>query len=367
MKRFVRISATVLKMLLGMLFFFSAASKMVSVTDFEFYIYSFGIFSLGMCFVIARAAIACELLLGAFLLSNRWHRLTCVANVIVLVGFTIFLSYAHLIGRNDSCHCFGELLPFNPVQSILKNAILLIATLTAWKFADTDWQPRWWLALLMPIVPFFILVHLGFHGQLHMVVWDLYLMTGVMGCMMLIGLFFTFKWWNRWFVLLTLCLAPFVTTALVTTTPDDWSMARMNETFDESLFMAATQPGNALEVLRNDSADTHKLVAFYSIHCQYCQATARKISTVQKKNSLSETAFYNVFLDDGANNAATFYKESQSTPHQEIRISRDLFVGITKGQFPLVLLFDGDSVVSSFSTNVSEKELQDFLPCDTKE
>ena len=68
-----------------------------------------------------------------------------------------------------------------------------------------------------------------------------------------------------------------------------------------------------------------------------------------------------------ANNAATFYKESQSTPHQEIRISRDLFVGITKGQFPLVLLFDGDSVVSSFSTNVSEKELQDFLPCDTKE
>ena len=187
MRPILSASATVLKMLLGMLFLFSASAKLVSVENFEIYIYTFRFFSLGASFVLARAVIVGELLLGAWLLSNKFHRQACLTNFGVLILFSLFLVYVMLLGRTDDCHCFGEVAGFTPAQSLLKNAVLILLLLFVWRYADGGWRPRWWLAAPLALLPEALLVALGFAGVVHLIYADLYALIAVAVCMAVVG------------------------------------------------------------------------------------------------------------------------------------------------------------------------------------
>ena len=114
-----------LKLVLGILFIVSAVVKIADMDRFEIYIYSYHFFSLNFSFLVARAAIIAELVLGIGLISNCLHKLMWWGSVLMLIGYAFFLFYAFVIGRTDSCHCFGEYLQLNPWQSIVKNIALL--------------------------------------------------------------------------------------------------------------------------------------------------------------------------------------------------------------------------------------------------
>lgn len=369
MKQLLSISATALKMLLGMLFFFSAASKYVSLDQFEIYIYSFHFFSFGFCFLAARLVVAGELLLGALLLSNKFHRLASMLNILLLLGFILFLGFVQLSGRTDSCHCFGEVLPFNPLQSILKNAVLLLLSLYAWRYTNICWRPSWWLASLMAIIPFVIIVGLGFLGKVTMLVIDAELLGVLALCMMAVGVLsslFLWRtnemcalWHSRWLLLVVLMLTPFVATAVITTTPEDWSLGHHQYPFNEPLFIQAIQPENPLAAVH--TTEGPKIVALYSTHCTYCKATAQKINAIQQSNHLPENAFVNVFMGSDSIAIQQFYNATHTTHYLEISIDSRLFTNLTRGQFPLVLLLNGDSVYQTFSTAIPEKTFVDFL------
>ena len=120
-RRFVLI----LKSLLGLLFVASAMLKIVDMDKFEIYIYSFHLFSLNFSFLVARAAIILELLLGVGLIFNSFHKLMWWGSVLMLISYSGLLVYAMVLGRTDNCHCFGDYLQFNPWQSLIKNTVLL--------------------------------------------------------------------------------------------------------------------------------------------------------------------------------------------------------------------------------------------------
>ena len=125
MKKIKDILPIVLKVALGVVFIVSAVLKIIDMDQFEIYVYSYHFFSLNFSFLVARAAIIAELVLGIGLVSNCLHKLMWWGSVAMLMGYTLLLIYAQLIGRTDNCHCFGDVLQFNPWQSIIKNLVLM--------------------------------------------------------------------------------------------------------------------------------------------------------------------------------------------------------------------------------------------------
>ena len=145
-------------MLLGVMFVASGVLKLIGIDTFEVYIYSFGLFSLPVSFILARLCIAVEIVLGIGLTANIFNRF-CVTSALCLVAFfSCFLCYAALIGRTDSCQCFGPLVEIAPTTSLVKNGILIVLLLMVRRVRSWNWKPRWyvWLPVLIaPIVAVF--------------------------------------------------------------------------------------------------------------------------------------------------------------------------------------------------------------------
>ena len=76
----------VLKVLLGILFIVSAILKIADMDRFEIYVYSYHFFSLNFSFLVARAAIILELVLGIGLVTNVFHKLMWWGSVLMLIG-----------------------------------------------------------------------------------------------------------------------------------------------------------------------------------------------------------------------------------------------------------------------------------------
>ena len=366
MRPILSASATVLKMLLGMLFLFSASAKLVSVENFEIYIYTFRFFSLGASFVLARAVIVGELLLGAWLLSNKFHRQACLTNFVVLILFSLFLVYVMLLGRTDDCHCFGEVAGFTPAQSLLKNAVLILLLLFVWRYADGGWRPRWWLAAPLALLPEALLVALGFAGVVHLIYADLYALIAVAVCMAVVGALssvllwshvdFRTLWRARWWLLLVALVAPVATVAAVTTAPEDWTLRARQYSFNEELFREQLAPDGALS-----SVDGPCVISFFSVYCTHCQSAAHKLEAIRDRNGLADDCFLNVFPGNDSSDFSDFYRRSQSRRVAELPLDRTTFVHITYGRFPLVVLWTGDSVAGAYGGNISESALVDFV------
>ena len=75
MNKLKEIAPIALKVLLGLVFIVSAVLKVIDMDQFEIYIYSYHFFSLNFSFLVARAAIIVELVLGIGLVSNTLHKL----------------------------------------------------------------------------------------------------------------------------------------------------------------------------------------------------------------------------------------------------------------------------------------------------
>ena len=367
----LRVSASVLKILVGVIFIVSAVSKYVTIDSFEMYVYSFGLFPLTLSFYIARLVLAFELILGAALISHRHHRFTMLMSLLFLVCFIIFLTYAHFIGRTDSCHCFGDLLPFEPVQSILKNAVLILVLLYAFKYAPADWTPRWWLVLAIYVAAAGLLILLT-AKSFHII--DIYSIVLIV-VMLCVGLLASFPFYNRWYVTAALILAPIVATFILTP-PDNWFYNETDERFDKELFV--DQLNDARLDMQTDSVSSdlqsgaladcglsegRHIVAFFSPGCGYCRLAAGKLSTIATRYDLDTTRLLYVFPQVAdTTRYADFYRESRSQRYRETRIDKDLFVRITRASFPIVVLLDNGEIQYSFAyRNIDESIVRDFI------
>lgn len=368
------IAASVLKILVGALFVVSALSKLVTIDTFEMYVYSFGLFPMVACFYLARLLVAAELLLGVALVSHRNHRFTTLTSLFFLIFFIVFLVYAQLIGRTDSCHCFGDMLPFNPVQSILKNAVLIAILLFVFKYSRIDWHPKWWLALIIYII---VAVLFFFYSVKLLHYLDFYSLV-MMGIVLLMGLLASLPFYSKWYVTTILILAPFVATFILSP-PDSWFYGEGEGRFDSELF--SNQLANTETVADDTPADDtvagmkgslsmfgldegRHLVAFFSPSCGYCRLTAEKIAVIVSRFDLPSDRILYVFPDVGPDEEKynSFYEKAMSPKFEEARIDKDLFIRITRAAFPLVLLVEDGNVVATYAyRGIDEKHLGTFL------
>ena len=296
--------ALILKILLGILFIVSAILKIADMDKFEIYIYSYHFFSLNFSFLVARAAIIIELVLGIGLVSNCFHKLMWWGSVLMLLGYTGLLVYAMVLGRTDNCHCFGDYLQFNPWQSILKNVVLL--ALFALIFKVKGWHfKRDWLAL--------------------------------------VG------------VVLASSIAVFAVSP-----PDNYTPSyNASHDLQVELFQEALDNPPLDEL---DLKAGKKVVGIFSSGCEYCMMTAQKLSLMQSYYGFPEEDVIYVFMgtEEGVER---FFEESESARYPYV-IYDDVIqlLKINNGVFPIVVMLDDGQVIHEYGfRNMREEEVKTFF------
>lgn len=294
----------ILKVLLGLVFIVSAILKIADMDRFEIYVYSYRFFSLNLSFLVARAAIIVELVLGIGLVSQCFHKLMWWGSVLMLLGYTGLLVYALFLGRTDNCHCFGDYLQFNPWQSIIKNVVLLALFALVYK------------AKGRPIK----------HGVPALI------------------------------ATLIVCSV----TVFAVSPPDNYtSNYESSQDLRRDLFEEALQqpPLDTLNL-----TEGKKVVGLFASSCEYCMLAAQKLSLMQQFYGFPEENVVYVFMgsEDGVE---AFYEESGSAPYRHV-VYEDArrLIDLNNGRFPLIVMMDHGAIVHEYGLrNMKEEEIKAFF------
>ena len=138
----------ILRVILGIVFIASAILKLFPIEAFKERILVTAPF-LGWTFsmILARFVIAFELTLGIFLIVGLWlRRIVYPLTIAMLVFFTGIIIYSLIrFGNESNCGCFGELLPFSNIQSLIKNIVLIALTILLFIFSPKQSLKYWWV------------------------------------------------------------------------------------------------------------------------------------------------------------------------------------------------------------------------------
>ena len=293
-----------LKVLLGLVFIVSAILKIVDMDRFEIYIYSYHFFSLNFSFLVARFAIILELVLGIGLISHTMHKLYWWGSMAMLAGYSLLLIYALILGRTDSCHCFGDFLQLDPKQSLIKNDVLLLLFLPIFKMENWE-TPFRWLILILAVVASSIAV-------------------------------------------------------FVISPPDNYtSNYDLDHNLQAELFdtMLDDAPLDSLNL-----REGKQVVCFFSTSCDYCQMAARKLSLMQQFHGFPEENITYLFLGN-EEGIEDFYEQSESARYRDV-----LYPDVTRllkavdGNMPTIVFMENGEVVREYGfRNMNEDEIKAFF------
>lgn len=297
--------ALILKVVLGLVFILSAILKVADMDKFELYIYSYHIFNLSASFIIARIAIIAELILGIGLIINRLHKPVWWGCVTMLVCYTLLMAYALILGRTDNCHCFGEVVEFNPWQTIIKNAVLLILFALIYKVKEKPLKRK-------------VLTAAGI----------------VIGC----------------------------TAAVFVASPPD------SFYYDSEPMYGYVEPNLLYYAIQNPPLDSlklnegRKMVGIFSASCDYCKIAAKKIGLMQEHNGFPEENIQYVFMGS-EEQVKNFFIESESKKLPYIIYDDPIFLmKLTNGAIPLIILLDNGKIYKEYDfREVNEKVVKEFF------
>ena len=158
------------RLLLSFLFIFGAVSKLISMPFFDGMVAEL---ILGQDYFnhpqemilvqwLTRILVAIELWIGIALLQNKgFKKVTLPLTLLTLILFTVHLFYESLKKENGfiegNCGCFGDVLPMNNLESIIKNVIgISLAILTWFKFDNQTFR-SWTSSVFLGLVTLFTL------------------------------------------------------------------------------------------------------------------------------------------------------------------------------------------------------------------
>lgn len=117
-----------LQIVIGIVFLLSAYSKFIAPGIVEIILVDHGIVhTRELAAVLVRILIGFEFGIGLlFLQPYSIKKIAAPLAMLFLIGFTLYLVYTGFI-QNDSqnCGCFGEMIKMSPLESIIKNIVLI--------------------------------------------------------------------------------------------------------------------------------------------------------------------------------------------------------------------------------------------------
>lgn len=281
----------------------SAVAKLSSMEGFELYIYSFGFAGFDLCSIASRLIITGEFLLGLFLVLNLIARPVKWITGLSLVLFSAFLLWRALIGDNESCHCMGDLVEMNPIQSLIKNLILCLLLACCWNDESKPVKRQ-------------------------------YLISSLLFISVISGVF-------------------------MVSPPDFYFRSR---TLSHDLSIEAFRPvADSLGYSKGRQA-----VCFYSGSCEHCRHCASKMAGIIRIHGIPADSVSVLFMQTHVNQdsvAVSFYSEygeGLELPYSYLHPYE--FLPLTNGAMPIVVLFDNGEVIKEYDyTSIDEKELAEFF------
>jgi len=285
--RFSNISRLTIRLLLGVLFIGTAVLKLLSIDNFEVYIYSFGLFSYTWTTFFSRLLIFIELMVGISLIMKIYFKQIWWLTMLMMVGFTLFLVYAAIFRNDSNCHCFGDLIELNPTQSIFKNIFTIALLLFIRKERSYDYKP-----LL-----------------------------------------------KKWLVAITLLLSlaiPFILVPMdviynkIYSEKDNVNTVAFYESMSDSTFVGI-QSGRYL-------------INYALAGCKYCRLGAEKVTMMIDRHGISHDKLK--FIIGGSDEAiAKFVEATGTSDYQHWKIPAPQFMAITYGKFPLFVFIEDGKVM----------------------
>lgn len=141
-----------LRALIGIVFIFSAYSKLVAPGIVEIILVDHGLAtSRESAGIVVRILISIELGLGLlFFQPFSMKRIVIPISFLFLIGFTVYLGYsAFILNDTQNCGCFGEMIKMSPLESIIKNIVLI--GLLVILFRRSDEKKNYFVAPLITI------------------------------------------------------------------------------------------------------------------------------------------------------------------------------------------------------------------------
>jgi uncharacterized membrane protein YphA (DoxX/SURF4 family) len=140
MKRALRITAHVARLLLGVIFVAAGVLKSLDVAEFARQTAEYGVVGPGAAALLAPLLIAFETTLGTALLLGWRPRLAAALTGGLLIVFISLEAWGLSHGRTEACGCFGAYVKRTPQQVIAEDlGFLALATLV---FAGVGaWRP----------------------------------------------------------------------------------------------------------------------------------------------------------------------------------------------------------------------------------
>ncbi len=159
---FKKIIGIVFSVVLGLVFLYSAYSKLVPVIEtFEFTFVDIGVANWYTAPVLARLLIGLEIFIGLLLIAcYRLRKFTMPLSIGLLLFFIVYLIVQITVsGNSGNCGCFGEHLHMTPLEAIIKNVIMIVMGVVAILLYE-GWsvKPR----LLIPLVSAFVSLSIPF-------------------------------------------------------------------------------------------------------------------------------------------------------------------------------------------------------------
>ena len=288
-----------IRLLLGVFFIGTAVLKLISIDNFEIYLYSFGVFSYTWTTFFSRLLIFIELLIGISLIFKIYFKKIWWLTMLMMLGFTIFLIYAAIFRNDSNCHCFGSLIELDPKQSIIKNLITIALLLIIRKEKSHDYKP--------------VL--------------------------------------KKWLVGISIAISIIIPFVLV---PMD---VIFNKIYSEK------ENVNTVAFYESLSDSTYHelqhgryLINYARAGCKYCRIGAEKLTLMADRHQIPHNRIK--FIIGGSDEAiARFVEITGTSDYQHWKIPAPQFMSITYGKFPLYVLIEDGKIVKAGDFRIIDDDI----------
>ena len=294
-----------IRLLLGVFFISTAVLKLLSIDNFEVYIYSFGLFSYTWTTFFSRLLIFIELIIGISLILKIHFKQIWWLTMLMMVGFTLFLIYAAIFRNDSNCHCFGSLIELDPVQSIVKNIITIVLLLFIRNEQSHDYKPiikRWLIGISIVaslIIPFVLMPMDVIYNKIY-------------------------------------------------SEKENVNTVAFYESLSDSTYF----DGNKLM----DVSEGRYLINYALAGCKYCRIGAEKLTLMVDRHGISHEKVK--FIIGGSDEAISRFIENTNTSNYEHwKIPAPQFMSITFGKFPLYVFIEDGKVVKAGDFRMIDDDL----------
>ena len=293
----------VLRYGIGGMFIIAAILKLISIDDFEIYVYSFDVFNFLLTTLFSRLLIAGELVLGLMLIFKMCYKFAWRATLSVQILFTLFLIYV-MIFRNDSnCHCFGELVELSPLESIIKNVVVIggLFLIKTTRLQDYKTTSKF------------------------------------------VGL--------RKVLLIAAVIIPFVVTPMdsvykmIYSSEKEISTVDFYQTLDKVIKMDFVDNDIVFDSTAQINIDGKQMVVIVSSGCKYCRLGVKKLSMMMRKNDIKSDNV-NIFIWGSREGILNFREETLTDDFSYWHIMPHEAIDITLGKFPIFIMLKEKEIVN---------------------